>query len=53
VRGKGEENGRAGSGVGRDKREVQRAKRMNENLQLPKGRGMGRISRKSQRTENL
>lgn len=33
-RGDGEKNGRSGSGVGRDRCETQRARRMYENLQL-------------------
>ena len=47
-RGEREGNRGAGSGMGRDRREGQRARRMSENMQLP-GPGLGRISGKSQR----
>lgn len=49
--GEGEGNGnkRKRSGMGRDNREAQRAKRMDRNMQLP-GCGIGGISRNSRRS---
>jgi hypothetical protein len=45
-----ERNGEQGSGVGKDRREGQRARIMNEYLLLPWGRGVRVICKKSQRS---